>query len=275
MCKGIHLARERMIVVNTFKWMSHKQMYVDEIHVEKCGPLSVGVYGGNQESDAYERGDAVLAWWDPELQFEFVMIFDTHHKTKNIDYIIEAISERKEKLKELFSYPIHLAFHHTHMYLLALFTDELFIKKCDQDDEELACLICLRKGEFLYWLSVGDCFAYLFHSEKTKNGKGRLNKRKNYEYIGRKNIFAANTPCFTSGVRGLEKGMNHIVMATDGILECDKRRFDDDQSLVEILHDGNSLQIEPVLTNVLQWKGRDCATIIGWSIDTDNKQCAN
>lgn len=37
---------------------------------------------GNQESDAYERGDAVLAWWDPELHFEFVMIFDTHHKTK-------------------------------------------------------------------------------------------------------------------------------------------------------------------------------------------------
>lgn len=46
MCKGIHLARERMIAVNTFKWMSHEQMYVDEIHVEKCGPLSVGVYGG-------------------------------------------------------------------------------------------------------------------------------------------------------------------------------------------------------------------------------------
>ena len=34
-----------MIAVNTFKWMSHEQMYVDEIHVEKCGPLSVGVYG--------------------------------------------------------------------------------------------------------------------------------------------------------------------------------------------------------------------------------------
>ena len=81
MCKGIHLARERMIAVNTFKWMSHEQMYVDEIHVEKCGPLSVGVYGGNQESDAYERGDAVLAWWDPELHFEFVMYF--HFKLQN------------------------------------------------------------------------------------------------------------------------------------------------------------------------------------------------
>ena len=57
--------------------------------------------------------------------------------------------------------------------------------------------------------------------------------------------------------------MNHIVMATDGILECDKRRFDDDQSLVEILHDGNSLQIEPVLTNVLQWKVEIVPRLLG------------
>ena len=82
MCKGIHLERERMIAVNTFKWMSHEQMYVDEIHVEKCELSFSRRIWGNQESDAYERGDAVLAWWDPELQFEFVMIFDTHHKTK-------------------------------------------------------------------------------------------------------------------------------------------------------------------------------------------------
>ncbi|MBO1624580.1 protein phosphatase 2C domain-containing protein [Bacillus arachidis] len=264
-----------MIEVYTFKWISHEKMYLDQIHVEKCGPLSVGIYGGNQESDAYERGDAVLAWWDPQLEFEFVMIFDAHHKTKKIHYIIEAISKRKEKLQELFSYPVHLAFHHTHMYLLALFTDESFIEKSEQENEELACLICLRKGEFLYWLSVGECFAYLFHSEQLQNGKGRLNKRKFYEYIGRKNVFAANTPCFTSGVRGLEKGMNHIVLATDGMLECDQQTFHDDQSLLEVLHRGDCLQIEPALASVLEWKGRDCATIIGWSIDTENRECTN
>ena len=61
-----------MIVVNTFKWMSHEQMYVDEIHVEKCGPLFSRRIWGNQESDAYERGDAVLAWWDPELQLNLL-----------------------------------------------------------------------------------------------------------------------------------------------------------------------------------------------------------
>ncbi|EMA6341802.1 protein phosphatase 2C domain-containing protein [Bacillus cytotoxicus] len=262
-----------MISLNTFKWISHEKMYVDQIHVEKCGPLSVGVYGGNQESDAYERGDAVLAWWD--AQFEFVMIFDAHHKTKTIQYIIDAISERREKLQELFSYPVHLAFHHTHMYLLALFTDELFIEKCEQENEELACLICLRKGEFLYWLSVGECFAYLFHSEREKNGKGRLNQPKYYECIGRRNIFAANTPCFTSGVRGLERGVNHIVMITDGILDCDKKMLEDDQSLFAVLHSRGCLQIEPVLQNVLKWKGRDCATIIGWSIDTEKNKRVN
>ena len=131
--------------------------------------LFQSAYMGNQESDAYERGDAVLAWWDPELQFEFVMIFDTS-QNKNINYIIEAISERKEKLKELFSYPIHLAFHHTHMYLLALFTDELFIEKCDQDDEELACLICLRKGEFYigYQLVIVSHIYSILKNEKWK-----------------------------------------------------------------------------------------------------------
>ena len=49
MCKGIHLARERMIAVNTFKWMSHEQMYVDEIHVEKCGPLQSAYMGKSRE----------------------------------------------------------------------------------------------------------------------------------------------------------------------------------------------------------------------------------
>lgn len=50
MCKGIHLARERMIAVNTFKWISHEQMYVDEIHVEKCGhSFSRRIWGKSRE----------------------------------------------------------------------------------------------------------------------------------------------------------------------------------------------------------------------------------
>ncbi|MDM5187966.1 protein phosphatase 2C domain-containing protein [Bacillus sp. DX4.1] len=263
--------------MNTFKWIGHEKTYLDEIHVEKCGPLSIGLYGGNQDvgADTEKREDAVLAWCDPQLDFEFVMIFDAHHKAKNIHFIIEEICERKEKLQELFAYPVNLAFHHTHMYLLALFTDEAFIQKCEQENSETACLICLRKGEFLYWLSVGECFAYLFQPEQLQNGKGRLNQRKFYECIGRENAFSANTSCFTSGVRELPNGMNHIVMVTDGVVECGQRTFDDDQFLYEALHEENQLQIERVLKHVQEWQGRDCATIIGWSIDTENRDCAH
>ncbi len=50
MCKGIHLARERMIAVNTFKWISHEQMYVDEIHVEKMwSSFSRRIWGKSRE----------------------------------------------------------------------------------------------------------------------------------------------------------------------------------------------------------------------------------
>lgn len=69
----------------------------------------------------------------------------------------------------------------------------------------------------------------MFQPEQLQNGKGRLNQRKFYECIGRENAFSANTSCFTSGVRELLNGMNHIVMVTDGVVECGRRTFDDDQ----------------------------------------------
>lgn len=49
MCKGIHLARERMIAVNTFKWISHEQMYVDEIHVENVVLFQSAYMGKSRE----------------------------------------------------------------------------------------------------------------------------------------------------------------------------------------------------------------------------------
>ena len=52
------------------------------------------------------------------------------------------------------------------MYLLALFTDELFIEKCDQDDEELAFVY--EKANFYIGYQLVIVSRYLFHSEKTK-----------------------------------------------------------------------------------------------------------
>ncbi|MFD0768803.1 protein phosphatase 2C domain-containing protein [Bacillus sp. CGMCC 1.60114] len=262
-----------MEAVHTFKWTGDEKAYLNEIHVEKLGPLSIGLYGGNTEAGASTNEDAVLAWCDPQRTWEFVMIFDAQSTIERAKLIIDIICKRKEKLLQLFTYPSHLVFHHTHMYLLSLFTDEKLIEESERIQGQISCLICLRKGKFVYWLSVGECFVYLFHPRLLQCDQGRLNKRQCYERIGRKNIFSAGTPCFTSGVRELQEGINHIVMATDGIMEYGERIFEDDHLLYQSLYVKDSLHVGHVLDQIDYCKKTESATIIGWSIDIGDIDC--
>ncbi|MCP1123276.1 hypothetical protein NKR74_07995 [Bacillus sp. 3103sda1] len=260
----------RMEAVHTFKWTGDEKAYLNEIHVETLGPLSIGLYGGNTEAGTSKSENAVLAWCDPQGTWEFVMIFDAQSTIDRAKHIIDIICKRKEKLLQLFTYPSHLVFHHTHMYLLSLFTDEKFIEESERIQGQTSCLICLRKGNFLYWLSVGECFVYLFHPRLLQCDQGRLNKRQCYERIGRRNIFSAATPCFTSGVRELQEGTNHLVMATDGIIECGERIFEEDHLLYQSLHAEDALHIGQILDKVDSWKEAKSVTIIGWSVDIEN-----
>ncbi|SFI10417.1 MULTISPECIES: hypothetical protein [unclassified Bacillus (in: firmicutes)] len=251
-----------MKAVHTFKWIGDKKAYLNEIHVEELGPLSIGLYGGNSEGSAVENEEAVLAWCDPHGTWEFVMIFDAEHTIERAQFIINIICERKEKLLQLFSYPNHLVFHHTHMYLLSLFTDETFIEESEKMQGKTECLICLRKDQLVYWLSVGECFIYLFHPELQQCKQGRLNEQRFYERIGRRNVFAAATPCFTSGVRELQKGTNHIVVATDRIITCGEQMFKEEHFLYESL-----LNVRYILEKMNTWKETNSAAIIGWTVD--------
>ncbi|MGG2015738.1 protein phosphatase 2C domain-containing protein [Bacillus sp. S10(2024)] len=247
-----------MKAVHTFKWIGDKKARLNEMHVEKLGPLFIGLYGGNTNEDA------VLAWCDPQGTWEFVMIFDADHTIERAKFIIDIICERKEKLLQLFSYPNHLVFHHTHMYLLSLFTDETFIEESEKMQGKTDCLICLRVDQFIYWLSVGECFIYLFQPESQQCKQGRLNEQQFYERIGRRNIFATATPCFTSGVRELQKGTNHLVVVTDGIIACGERMFKDDQFLNQSL-----LNVGAILEKMNVWKEPNSAAMIGWTVDVN------
>lgn len=245
-----------MKAAHTFKWIGDEKAYLNEIHIEELGPLSIGLYDGNTNEDA------VLAWCDPQGTWEFVMIFDAKQTIDRAKFIIDIICERKEKLLQLFSYPNHLVFHHTHMYLLSLFTDETFIEESEKMQEKTDCLICLRKDQFVYWLSVGECFIYLFQPESQQCKQGRLNEQQFYERIGRPNIFAAATPCFTSGVRELQKGTNHIIVATDGIIACGERMGKDNYFLHQSL-----LHVESLLEKMNNCKEQNSAAIIGWTVN--------
>lgn len=247
-----------MKAVHTFKWIGNEKAYLNEIHVEKLGPLSIGLYGGNTNEEA------VLAWCDPQGTWEFAMIFDAEHTIERAKFIIDIICERKEKLLRLFSYPNHLVFHHTHMYLLSLFTDETFVEESEKVQGTTDCLICLRKDKFVYWLSVGECFLYLFQPESGQCKQGRLNEQQFYERIGRRNVFAAATPCFTSGVRELQKGTNHLVVVTDGIIACGERIFKDEQFLNQSL-----LNAESIIEKINVWREPKSAAIIGWTVDVN------
>ena len=251
-----------MKAVHTFKWIGDEKAYLNDIHVEELGPLSIGLYGGNSKVSAVKNEDAVLAWCDPQGTWEFVMIFDAKQTIERAKFIIDIICERKEKLLQLFSYPNHLAFHHTHMYLLALFTDETCIEESEKMSGQTDCLICLRKDQFVYWLSVGECFIYLFQPESQQCKQGRLNEQQFYERIGRRNVFAAATPCFTSGVRELQNGTNHLVVATDGITTCGERMFKDAHFLYQPL-----LNVESILEKINAGKEPNSAAIIGWTVD--------
>ena len=42
---------------------------------------------------------------------------------------------------------------------------------------ETACLLCVRKENYIWWLSIGDCLVYVFHEELHKLGQYALNQR--------------------------------------------------------------------------------------------------
>ena len=42
---------------------------------------------------------------------------------------------------------------------------------------ETACLLCVRKENYIWWISIGDCLVYVFHEELHKLGQYALNQR--------------------------------------------------------------------------------------------------
>ena len=152
--------------------------------------------------------------------------------------------------------------------LLAIFQSDKFLDQCKRVKGETACLICIRKENYLWWLSVGDCVAYVFHPDFIPLGQFQLNQRQFYEWVGQVNTFEKAVPCFTSGVRELRKGVNHIFMTTDGLLECPEEPFSNPLDLVNIL-DANQLEaaFSLILNKIEECNVRDSTTMIGWTVD--------
>ena len=98
-------------------------------------------------------------------------------------------------------------------------------------------------------------------------GQFQLNQRQFYEWIGQVNTFDKAVPCFSSGVRELRKGINHIFMTTDGLLECPGEPFSNPMDLADIL-DAEQLEVafSLILNEIEKNNVRDSTTMIGWTV---------
>ncbi len=160
-------------------------------------------------------------------------------------------------------------------HILTIFQSSSFKEKCKRVKGETAFLLCVRKENYIWWLSIGDCLVYVFHDELHKLGQYALNQRHFYEWIGNVNTFELPVPCYSSGIRELRTGNNRIVMVTDGVLECGERRYETSLNLYNDMNE-NKIELKENVHNVLEHVhhqlGRDSATIISW--DVENKKNA-
>ncbi|ANN35357.1 protein phosphatase [Bacillus thuringiensis] len=248
-------------------------MCLGEISVKQYGDIVLGKYGGNISAGAKKNEDGALVWSNGE--WEFAAILDGHNSAESVDLVVNTIEKEYENIKVILNEPINTVFQSVENHILTIFQASSFKEKCKKIKGETACLLCVRKENYIWWLSIGDCLVYVFHEELHKLGQYALNQRHFYEWIGNVNTFDLPVPCYSSGIRELRTGKNRIVMVTDGVLECGERRYEIPVNLYNAMNRNDKTlkeNIHNVLEHVHHQLGRDSATIISW--DVENKENA-
>lgn len=254
-------------------WVGSREMCLDEISVKQYGDIVLGAYGGNISAGAKKNEDGALVWSNGE--WEFAAILDGHNSAESVDLVVNTIEKEYENIKVILNEPINSVFQSVENHILTIFQSSSFKEKCKKIKGETACLLCVRKENYIWWLSIGDCLVYVFHEELHKLEQYALNQRHFYEWIGNVNTFDLPVPCYSSGIRELRTGKNRIVMVTDGVLECGERRYETPTNLYNNMNRNNEKleeSVHHVLEHVHHQFGRDSATIISW--DVENKRNA-
>jgi len=265
-----------MAFYKEFKWLGNERMYLDEINIADCDDIIIGRYGGSINSGAEKNEDAVFIMNSNERKWKFAMILDAHTSIHSATLVIDTVYNYKDKLLSLLDNTKNDMFKNIEEFFVKLFGSDNFKEKCSSVKGETACLICVQKGQFLWWFSVGDNSLYLLHPDLVKLGQYSLNQRHFFEWIGQENTFSLKVPCYTSGIRELREGVNHIYLLTDVVLECGKRPFENPEYLYSMLaetEENNDIKskIHTVLDVVHQEHGRDNATIVGWKYFNSHK----
>ncbi|WP_331456881.1 protein phosphatase 2C domain-containing protein [Bacillus sp. CHD6a] len=185
--------------------------------------------------------------------------------------VITTIEKNESKFLDIFTLPVKSLFTSLNALILDVFQSKCFIKECENVQGETACLFAFRKDKYLWWFSIGDCLLLLRQPELERLGEYQQNHRNFYEWVGKESTFNKEVPCYSSGVKELRTGENHIFMTTDGLVECPNTSYSNPKNIFRMFQGvvTNVNGVMKLLDDIQLKNGRDSTTIISWIIPND------
>lgn len=254
--------------ISEFSWVGSESNLVDQININNINHITLGRFGGNSVAGQYKNEDGCLIWADDKQDWEFIVLLDAHNSTESAKLVINQFIICKEEIQKMLSLPYEQTLKRLEGTILRMFQDEKFIDDCRKVKGETACLIVLRIEKNLWWFSIGDCISFLFHPELAKFGQYQVNQRQFYEWVGQVNTFDQIVPCYSRGIRELRKGLNRILLTTDGLVECPNEPYSNPSDIYNEMKDHQLNEgIKVLLNTIKENKVRDSTTIISWDVN--------
>lgn len=254
--------------MSNYRWIGSQKHYVDEIHMKLLNnDIVIGHFGGNSSAGQYKNEDGCLIFTNQDEEWEFAVILDAHNTAQSAELVLTTFEKEIDSVQQILKLQVKEAFDNISTFILNIFKSDRFREACKKVQGESACLFVVRKGKFLWWLSIGDCILYLYHPELKVLGEFQQNHRGFYEWVGQHNTFDLPVPCYSSGRKELRKGENHIFLTTDGLIECPHTNFDNPTEIFNTF-DGISNQkgVKRLLEGIQKNNVRDSTTIISWKV---------
>ncbi|ASV68676.1 protein phosphatase 2C domain-containing protein [Cytobacillus kochii] len=249
-----------------FSWVGSQEDFVDRQNITYVNHIIVGRYGGNSNAGQYKNEDGCLVWLNEKEDWEFVIVLDAHNTAESAEKVLGLFEDGKAQIKPLLSMAAsQKTFKMLEENIISMFQSKKFLSICQKTQGETACLIVVRKDKYIWWFSVGDCVLYLFHPELSSLGQYQLNQRQFYEWIGQVNTFEQEVPCYSVGIRELRQGENHLLLTTDGLLECPNEPYSNPQNIYHAFASSKEEESMKTLFRCIEENNvRDNTTIISW-----------
>ncbi|WP_251137035.1 protein phosphatase 2C domain-containing protein [Exiguobacterium sp. s193] len=249
-----------------FSWVGSEAAYVDTIDVRQMGPIVLGRFGGCSRAGQSKNEDGCLVMTGTD--WELTVLLDAHNTAESAELVVDQFLRYQSRLHDELEQAAESVLPTFEHVILELLTEDTFRARCETCQGETACLVVVRKGNYVFWLSVGDCIAHLFHPELGRLGQHSLNQRQFFEWIGQVNTFALPVPCYTRGIRELRHGKNRLFLTTDGLVECPGEPFSEATDIGRMFTDTEAQDaVRNMLNSIEHHAVRDSTTILTWSID--------